>query len=207
MSYDLEGKHGSFQWSGVGWGFVLSIAEDYDWKPARTKAPRGVKASKWKGGYDTNDGQTILTEDAANLADALQRALDDHFQRTEAKRQPARGITVEEREEAIRKLADVASGMSVEYVEHSPKGKRKTSVKKATNPVEGADSFDDLLAAKGMNMDNLQNLLTALYSHPVDDANAPAPESTAPAWYLTDTGRDQILEFIEFCRAGEFRIN
>jgi hypothetical protein len=50
-----------------------------DWKPAGTKAPRGVKAAKWDGTYVTNDGQVVLAEDAANLADALERAMQDDF--------------------------------------------------------------------------------------------------------------------------------
>ena len=55
MSFDLEGKSGSFRWNGAGWAQILYFADEYGWEPAGTGPPRHVKASEWEGSYDTND--------------------------------------------------------------------------------------------------------------------------------------------------------
>jgi hypothetical protein len=45
----------------------------------RPPTPDGYQGLRtvWNGTYLTNDGQTVIMEDALSLADALERALDD----------------------------------------------------------------------------------------------------------------------------------
>jgi hypothetical protein len=109
-------------------------------------------------------------------------------------------VTESEREDAIQELANLASGMSFEIVERGPKGKKKSKRKSVPKTDEDPGSFDEWLTANGMAMEDLPRLLTALYSDP-------AAEQPATPWYATESGRYQIGEFIEFCRAGEFRID
>jgi hypothetical protein len=76
---------------------MLGLAHQYGWEPAGTEPPewretfrhpdgtpiseglaeqfRAV-AEDWDGGYSTNDYQVVTDEDAANIADALERALE-----------------------------------------------------------------------------------------------------------------------------------
>jgi hypothetical protein len=75
---------------------VLELAREHGWEPAGTKppewtvyAPDGVSVDElrtrverqryanWGGGYFWNNYQVVCDEDAANIADALERALDD----------------------------------------------------------------------------------------------------------------------------------
>jgi len=63
------------------WGKALELARSYGWRPLGTRPPsvdgfHGLRAV-WNGTYLTNDGQTVITEDALSLADALGKALDD----------------------------------------------------------------------------------------------------------------------------------
>jgi hypothetical protein len=77
------------------WGCVLKLGSDYGWKPKGTKAPTFCWCSKnklkndqiceiccipeneWHGSYFCNDGQVTTTEDALNIADALEKANED----------------------------------------------------------------------------------------------------------------------------------
>jgi hypothetical protein len=96
MGMDLSGKGGYFRFSQGRWGAVLKLAHEHGWEPAGTVppeftvyAPDGVTVDEvrtraerqsyanWEGGYFTNDTQVVSDEDAANIADALERALDD----------------------------------------------------------------------------------------------------------------------------------
>jgi hypothetical protein len=81
MGMDLKGKDSDFAFNLFAWGNTLRLACMYGWEPAGTRAPRkwGRKGKRppWEGGYDTNDGQRVTDEDAAALADALERALPD----------------------------------------------------------------------------------------------------------------------------------
>jgi hypothetical protein len=60
---------------------ALELAQVYGWRPLGTRLIRTPDEYHlrmlWNGAYLTNDGQTVLAEDALGLAQALQRALDD----------------------------------------------------------------------------------------------------------------------------------
>jgi hypothetical protein len=56
-------------------GKALELARLYGWRPMGTRLHE--MQTLWLGRYLTNDGQTVLTEDALALADALGYALDD----------------------------------------------------------------------------------------------------------------------------------
>ena len=96
MGMDLSGKGGYFRFSQRRWRAVLELAHEHGWEPAGTVppeftvyAPDGVTVDEvrtraerqsyanWSGGYFTNDYQVVSDEDAANIAEALERALDD----------------------------------------------------------------------------------------------------------------------------------
>jgi hypothetical protein len=96
MGMDLSGKGGYFRFSQERWRAVLELAWEHGWEPAGTKPPEftvygpdGVTVDEvatraerqrytdWGGGYFTNDHQVVSGKDAANIADALERALDD----------------------------------------------------------------------------------------------------------------------------------
>ena len=96
MGMDLRGKGGYFRFSHRAWGTVLKLAWEHGWEPAGTKppewaayAPDGVtvdevatraerqRHANWDGIYCSNNHQVVSDEDAANIADALERALDD----------------------------------------------------------------------------------------------------------------------------------
>lgn len=60
---------------------ALELAQAYGWRPLGTRlitsrADRHL-SDLWNGTYLTNDGQTVIAEDALGLARALQSALDD----------------------------------------------------------------------------------------------------------------------------------
>lgn len=58
-------------------GKALELARSYGWKPLGTRPPTvDVRRTLWNGTYLTNDGQTVMMEDALSLADALAKALD-----------------------------------------------------------------------------------------------------------------------------------
>jgi hypothetical protein len=63
------------------WTKALELAELYGWKPVGTWPPSHLDfyqiGAEWDGGYLTNDGQTVKTEDARALAAALYRSLED----------------------------------------------------------------------------------------------------------------------------------
>ncbi len=87
-----RGKWASFNWTA--WRFLLNTALEYGWTPKGTvleltekkksrKKSSGAKLAQTtqneeytRGGYASNDGQTVTTEDAVNLLRALKRALD-----------------------------------------------------------------------------------------------------------------------------------
>ena len=95
MGMDLSGKGGYFRSSYRAWGTALKLAWEHGWEPAGTKPPEwtaytpdGVvdeeatraerqRYANWDGLYCSNNRQVICDEDAANIADALERALDD----------------------------------------------------------------------------------------------------------------------------------
>jgi hypothetical protein len=95
MGMDLSGAGGYFRFSITSWGHVLQLAHDHGWEPAGTEPPmitvyepdgtvdeEGTRLHReaeedWDGGYFWNSYQSVIDEDAANIADALERALDD----------------------------------------------------------------------------------------------------------------------------------
>lgn len=80
MGMDLVGESGAeFRTTGSGWTYYLNLAEEYGWKPAGTRRPRGLRMllCRWSGGYDTNDGARVTARDAAAMATALEAALAD----------------------------------------------------------------------------------------------------------------------------------
>ena len=96
MGMDLSGKGGYFRFSNYGWRAALELAHEHGWEPAGTElpditvyAPDGVTVDEvatraerklyatWDRGYFWNENQVVSDEDAANIADALERALDD----------------------------------------------------------------------------------------------------------------------------------
>jgi len=58
-------------------GKALELARFYGWKPMGTRPPEPCRKWDWLGIYLTNDGQSVMREDALFLADALKRSLDD----------------------------------------------------------------------------------------------------------------------------------
>jgi hypothetical protein len=83
---------------------LLDLAHEYGWEPAGTEPPQWIATNpdgsidhemtamysrskeNWDGSYFSNDGQYVTDEEAASIADALERALDDiPDEETEAK--------------------------------------------------------------------------------------------------------------------------
>ncbi|HSL46918.1 MAG TPA: hypothetical protein VK897_26005 [Anaerolineales bacterium] len=70
------------KFSGEAWIKALNLAMSYGWQPMGTRlAPVieccGFDNEEWDGTYLSNDGQTVIAEDALALAAALERTLDD----------------------------------------------------------------------------------------------------------------------------------
>jgi hypothetical protein len=95
MGMDLSGKGGYFRFSNDAWYAALELAHEHGWEPAGTKppeiavyAPDGTTVDEevprverqayedWDGDYFYNDDRLVTDEDARNIADALERALD-----------------------------------------------------------------------------------------------------------------------------------
>lgn len=106
MSFELRNEKGdSFRFSNSGWGFYLNLAEEYGWTAAGTLPPENMgQLTVWPKTYDSNDGQWVSARDAAELARALQRALDD------PKRAERASAVARARSEAVR----IATGRSYE---------------------------------------------------------------------------------------------
>ena len=77
------------QFNITAWSRLLALAKFYGWKPAGTLSPcknwdddwqdysSDPYPEGWNGTYFSNDSQVVTAEDAARLADALEKALDD----------------------------------------------------------------------------------------------------------------------------------
>jgi len=79
MSVDLQFNNAreSF-FSNAGWAFLLEFARANGWQPSGTTAPADWPPSeKWPGHYDPAEGQSISSDDAMRMADALDRGLND----------------------------------------------------------------------------------------------------------------------------------
>lgn len=89
MGMDLSGAGGNEYFSNVAWYKILKLAYEYGWQPQGTEAGQWYDENgelnrqlspdpeEWDGTYFSNDFQWVTDEDAANIADALERALDD----------------------------------------------------------------------------------------------------------------------------------
>jgi hypothetical protein len=89
MGVGLNGAGGNERFSHMSWYKVLNLACEYGWQPAGTELPRwhdetgalieqpSHDPDEWSGTYYTSDGQYVTDEDAAHIAEALQRALED----------------------------------------------------------------------------------------------------------------------------------
>ena len=76
------------KFSGEAWVKALNLAVFYGWQPLGTRLSSVIQSysfeieeweewEEWDGTYLTNDGQSVIAEDALALAAALERALDD----------------------------------------------------------------------------------------------------------------------------------
>lgn len=78
MGFDFTSESGeTYQVRSGGWSLMLYVAESYGWEKRGSVAPEGMDAGEWDGGYATNDGQRVTSEDARALADAFERMLAD----------------------------------------------------------------------------------------------------------------------------------
>ena len=91
MGMDLKNVEGGTERFGIAaWHSVLELAYEYDWKPTGTEPGAWVDPEtgeldkqlspdpdEWSGTYFSNDYQWVTEEDAAGIADALERALKD----------------------------------------------------------------------------------------------------------------------------------
>ena len=79
MGYDIEGEGGRpFRANGFGWTYLLTLARDNGWEPMGTTMSGfddSRPPSDWNGGYCSNDFQRVEEEDASNMANALEKAL------------------------------------------------------------------------------------------------------------------------------------
>ena len=61
------------------WAMILSLAKDYGWEPTGTVDPwkkDEPAASDWSGSYISLGFQWVTSDDAANIANALERAIE-----------------------------------------------------------------------------------------------------------------------------------
>ena len=87
MTYDFRNMQGgSLNLNIVAWHKMFELAKLGGWEPAGTERPLywdspefapALEHEEWGAGYHTNDFQGVTAEDAAALADALERMLDD----------------------------------------------------------------------------------------------------------------------------------
>lgn len=81
MGMDLRSETGDdYRFGGIAWVKVLTLAETYGWQPAGTLAyipTDKTDTADVEETYLVNNGRIVTAEDAANLAEALEKALDD----------------------------------------------------------------------------------------------------------------------------------
>ena len=89
MGMDLCGAEGNEYFSNVSWYKILKLAYEYGWQPQGTEVggwydengelnrQLSPDPEEWDGTYFSNDFQWVTDEDASNIADALERALND----------------------------------------------------------------------------------------------------------------------------------
>jgi hypothetical protein len=87
MTYHLSSQStvAREKFSGEAWVKALNLAVFYGWQPMGTRLSSVIESygfgieewEEWDGTYLTNDGQSVIAEDALALAAALERSLDD----------------------------------------------------------------------------------------------------------------------------------
>ena len=86
MGYDLYANKGKIEYHRFNiwaWGRVLDFAEHFGWKPAGTCIQQTFEESDsdrpipWEGSYFSNDGQTVIEDDAHGLAKAMRLGLKE----------------------------------------------------------------------------------------------------------------------------------
>lgn len=94
MGVDLSSleRGGDFHWNWSGWESILKTGEAYGWQPMGTELhpiefeegepfPDKETIDQWDGSYCWNAWQTVVQEDARNLAAALRLYLEELRQR------------------------------------------------------------------------------------------------------------------------------
>jgi hypothetical protein len=74
MGYDLKNSKNNFRINVNAWPILLELAFHYGWNRIGTKSET---IADWDGTYLTNSGAYVTSEDAVNLAVALEKALPD----------------------------------------------------------------------------------------------------------------------------------
>src|SRR5687768_2770474 len=83
VAYEMTGSTEPYiyRFSDIRWGALVLLAQRYGWKPAGTVLYRHNTAKPldqgWKGSYFAHIGQIVTRKDAAQLAHAIEQALDD----------------------------------------------------------------------------------------------------------------------------------
>jgi hypothetical protein len=78
MWLSRDGEQGTFDLSARAWETTLDIAEAYGWDACGTIHD---DIDDWEGSYLLNNDQTVVEQDAINIADALARSVSDRFQK------------------------------------------------------------------------------------------------------------------------------
>ena len=89
MSFEFQGVGGYFVFRQHSWPEVTDLARDYGWTPSACYElmPDGKHIDLNRPyGYWSNEGQVILPDDAAALAEALEKALADSAIRPRARK-------------------------------------------------------------------------------------------------------------------------
>jgi hypothetical protein len=188
MSFDLSGvshkERISFNYSR--WESVLVLADLYGWLRKGTTLEDDVN---WSGTYYTNDGQVVSVEDANELANALERALPDV-----------------PREETVPR-AQVWMSMEYHLKRASLDKIKRYEITAYNNRVdrEGGEKLPDnaLVLTLAEYLESRETPDILLLDRDNDEWEwRPAPIDV----FSGEDGRSYIVEFIEFCRLGAFRI-
>jgi hypothetical protein len=196
MGYDLVSGERYFRWSIYNYGKILRFAIDYGWEPKGTVSSDDPD---WKGDYFGQSGQTVTSEDANNLADALDRALND-------RNRPA--VTEEDEQKIIDTINDRLNDAlmlplaSEQYILDRIKNPRRPCALEGDNPNNRV-SYTELIKANN----------ETLHRRSAIAANAPNGATLENLLNIYDqTVRtdyqfsEYLRDFIAFLRGGEFRI-
>ena len=114
MTYHLSSQStvAREKFSGEAWVKALNLAMSYGWQPMGTRLSPVIEYcgfdieewDEWDGTYLTNDGQTVIAEDALALAAALERSLDDI---PDFKIENQRGVETEKENDLLDRLSPV----------------------------------------------------------------------------------------------------